>query len=118
MKKLLIIVMLLTLLLSHLNAQVYQCDCDEFGQYKVTAKSRLTMRIQPASDSEKVTSLSYGTEVMGGIEFGNYMEDVIEEKTGGWRKVFYGIMKVICSMGFWNKWICLLWKWDIMLNWG
>lgn len=90
MKKLLIIVMLLTLLLSHLTAQVYQCDCDEFGQYKVTAKSRLTMRIQPASDSEKVTSLSYGTEVMGGIEFGNYVEDVIEEKTGVWRKVFYG----------------------------
>jgi len=77
------------LLSNVLTAQVFQCECEDYGQFMVTAESGLVMREQPTTESEIVTVLEIGTEVAGAIEFGNYNPETIQEKESGWRKVFY-----------------------------
>ncbi len=72
-----------------LTAQVFKCECEDYGQFLVTAESGLVMREQPSTDSELVTILPTGTEVAGAIEFGNYNPETIEGNEAGWRKVFY-----------------------------
>ena len=86
---LLLVFMFLVLMLSHLNAQVNHCQCDDYAHFTVASKSGLTMRELPSANSEKVTLLPFGTEVAGAIEFGNYNPETIENIEGSWRKVFY-----------------------------
>jgi hypothetical protein len=81
-------------------AQIFECGNLGGGYYRVTANSGLNLRKAPDPNSEKIVGIPFGSEVFCCNLCESYPNEIIEDREGCWKKIYFEELEGYIFSGF------------------